>query len=97
MKKFMFSAVALVAFSFAGMANEIEEKKVEVKTIKIEKIENSIEDSSIAVEAGSLKCWAFGKWLRHKLNAVSNNDALIDQTVDAAVDLCNILDDSGLI
>lgn len=29
MKKFMFSAVALVAFSFAGMANEIEEKKVE--------------------------------------------------------------------
>ena len=31
MKKMIFSAVALVAFSFAGMANEIEEKKVEVK------------------------------------------------------------------
>ncbi|UGS21059.1 hypothetical protein [Flavobacterium cyclinae] len=29
MKKVFFSAVALVAFSFAGMANEIEEKKVE--------------------------------------------------------------------
>ena len=29
MKKMIFSAVALVAFSFAGMANEIEEKKVE--------------------------------------------------------------------
>ena len=27
MKKMIFSAVALVAFSFAGMANEIEEKK----------------------------------------------------------------------
>lgn len=27
MKKVFFSAVALVAFSFAGMANEIEEKK----------------------------------------------------------------------
>ena len=31
MKKMIFSAVALVAFSFAGMANEVEEKKVEVK------------------------------------------------------------------
>ena len=27
MKKFIFSAVALMAFSFAGMANEIEETK----------------------------------------------------------------------
>lgn len=31
-KNFMFSAVALVAFSFAGMANnEVKEEKVEVK------------------------------------------------------------------
>jgi hypothetical protein len=29
MKKVFFSAVALIAFSFAGMANENEEKKVE--------------------------------------------------------------------
>ncbi len=29
MQKMIFSAVALVAFSFAGMANEIEEKKVD--------------------------------------------------------------------
>ena len=93
----IFSGIALVTFSFAGMANEIEEKKLEVKTIKIEKVENSIEDSSNAVEAGSIKCWAFGKWLRAKLNAVSDNDVLIDQTVDTAVDLCNILDDAGLI
>lgn len=28
MKKVFFSAVALIAFSYAGMANEIEEKKV---------------------------------------------------------------------
>ncbi len=97
MKKMIFSAVALVAFSFAGMANEIEEKKVDIETIQFEKVENSIKDSSNAIEAGSLKCWAFGKWLRAKLNAVSDNDALIDQTVDAAVDLCNILDDAGLI
>jgi len=34
MKKMIFSAVALVAFSFAGMANEVEEKeeKIVVKT-----------------------------------------------------------------
>ena len=37
-KKFIFSAVALMAFSFAGMANEIEEKKVEVEKIKIEAV-----------------------------------------------------------
>ncbi len=41
MKKVFFSAVALVAFSFAGMANEIEEKKVEVKTIEIKKISDT--------------------------------------------------------
>jgi translation initiation factor 2 alpha subunit (eIF-2alpha) len=29
MKKMIFSAVALVAFSFAGMANELKEEKVE--------------------------------------------------------------------
>ena len=34
MKKMIFSAVALVAFSFAGMANEV---KQEVKTIEITK------------------------------------------------------------
>ncbi len=36
MKKFMFSAIALVAFSFAGMANEVKEKKVEAETIEIQ-------------------------------------------------------------
>jgi hypothetical protein len=39
MKKMIFSAVALIAFSFAGVANEIEEKKVEIKTIEMEKVE----------------------------------------------------------
>ena len=37
MKKMIFSAVALVAFSFAGMANEIEEKRVEKESIVKEK------------------------------------------------------------
>ena len=33
MKKFIFSAVALMAFSFAGMANEIEEKEESMRFI----------------------------------------------------------------
>lgn len=42
MKKVFFSVVALVAFSFAGMANEIEEKKVDVRTIRTKKDEKKI-------------------------------------------------------
>lgn len=38
MKKVFFSVIALVAFSFAGMANEIEEKKVEVETTKNQRL-----------------------------------------------------------
>lgn len=36
MKKVFFSALALVAFSFAGMANEIKEKKVEVEKVVVQ-------------------------------------------------------------
>jgi uncharacterized lipoprotein NlpE involved in copper resistance len=46
MKKMIFSAVALVAFSFAGMANEIEEKKVEIKTIEMETVKTVDTESS---------------------------------------------------
>ena len=55
----IFSAVALVAFSFAGMANEIEEKKVEVKTIKNEKVENSmvINCAGIAIDTFNSALW----------------------------------------
>lgn len=41
----------------------------------------------------SLKCWAFGKYIRIKLNEVSDDQVLIDQTVKALVALCNIADD----
>ena len=47
MKKTLFSAVALVAFSFAGMANEVKEKKVETK--KVEKIETSVKVNCLAI------------------------------------------------
>ena len=43
----IFSAVALVAFSFAGMANEIEEKKVEVETIELTNVNQVKETSDI--------------------------------------------------
>lgn len=36
MKKFMFSAVALIAFSFAGMANTGGEEKLEMKKLILE-------------------------------------------------------------
>lgn len=41
MKKVFFSAVALITFSISAMANEIEEKKVDVKTIETEKTEKT--------------------------------------------------------
>jgi hypothetical protein len=53
MRKMIFSTVALVAFSFAGMANEIEEKKVEKTKIEIEKNETS-SDTPCADSAGVL-------------------------------------------
>lgn len=49
------------------------------------------------VTNASLKCWAFGKYIRIKLNEVSDNQALIDQTVKALVALCNIADDLGWV
>jgi hypothetical protein len=49
------------------------------------------------VTNASLKCWAFGKYIRIKLNEVSDNQALIDQTIKALVALCNIADDLGWV
>ena len=47
MKKVFFSAVALIAFSYAGMANEIEEKKViDESTVKVEVV-NIVEDPCV--------------------------------------------------
>ena len=43
MQKMIFSAVALVAFSFAGMANENEEKKVEAILAKKESVKATVE------------------------------------------------------
>ena len=42
MKKVFFSAVALITFSISAIFNEIEEKKVDLKTIETEKTEKKI-------------------------------------------------------
>jgi hypothetical protein len=111
MKKLLFTAIALVAFSSASMANTIaheevvSEKSQITNKIAITSIENlnvlelytQYKLTTPAVKTGSIKCWLFGKWLRSQLNDVSNDTALINQTVNAAVALCNIVDDLGII
>lgn len=107
MKKFVFSAVAMMAFSLSSMANTIDEQKIAAKTVEIEKFyysdnisigfNNSDAIAADAEMAGSLKCWAFGKWLRLKLSAVSNDEELINATVEAAVAICNVLDELDMI
>lgn len=52
MKKMIFSAVALIAFSFAGMANQIEEKKVE---------EKKVEKKIIVTDCDQCQQWADGQ------------------------------------
>jgi hypothetical protein len=49
MQKMIFSVIALVAFSFAGMANEVKEKKVEESTVKVEvvSIVKTVEDPCV--------------------------------------------------
>jgi len=48
MKEMIFSAVALVAFSFAGMANEVKEKKGEVKATETKKVIASVDCDKLA-------------------------------------------------
>ena len=111
MKKVFFTAIALVAFSSASMANTIADEEVVMTNVKIENkvVITSIENLNVielytqyklttqTEASGSIKCWLFGKWLRSQLNNVSNDTTLINQTVTAAVSLCNIIDDLGFI
>lgn len=63
MKKVFFSAVALVAFSFAGMANEVVEKKVESKVestqtgchnVYLETYQSAIDNGANETQAGKV-------------------------------------------
>jgi hypothetical protein len=111
MKKILFTAIALVAFSGISMANTIANEEVvsEKSQITNEIVITSIENLNVlelytqykltapVVKIGSVKCWLFGKWLRSQLNDVSNDTTLINQTVEAAVALCNVFDNLGII
>jgi hypothetical protein len=109
MKKLFFTAIALVAFSTASIANTIKSEnlipKNHIVSIINLNVENTfrlcnskefneycstIDSKDFQDKDDSLKCWAFGKWLRAKLNAISDDAVLIDQCVEAAVALCNI-------
>ena len=109
MKKLFFTAIALVAFSSASIANTKEGinllpqnhivSKINLNAVDVLKLYNSkefkeyyssIDSKDYQNKDVSITCWAFGKWLRAKLNAISDDTALIDQCVDAAVALCNI-------
>jgi len=98
MKRLFYSTVAVLAFSVSSMANTIELDKTKTD-LQVLEIENTINHSVELTkeDVGSVKCWGFGRLLRHKLNQISDDEELIDQIVDAAVTLCNILDDLELI
>ena len=102
MKKVFLSAIMMIAFSGVSMANDIAEKQVldaDSKGIIVSNTNCRVEEGSttITVEGSSLKCWAFKKWVRMKLNQVSDNEKLIDATVYALGDLCEIANDLDLI
>lgn len=61
MQKMIFSAVALVAFSFAGMANEIKDKKNEVKSNKKNNKELTTNKKVVGVPCDQCQQWADGK------------------------------------
>ena len=61
MKKVFFSAVALVAFSFAGMANEIKDKKNEVKSNKENNKELTTNKKFVGVPCDQCQQWADGQ------------------------------------
>lgn len=84
MKKVFFSAVALVAFSFAGMANEIEEKKVEVKKVEVETLKGD--------NCSTIRTLAYNLWISEGYStqyaviasniAYNNCKAMLEDCVD---------------
>ena len=69
----------------------------EIASIEIEgeHVFKTVHDSSEHVT--SLKCYLFKRWLQRELRKVSDDDELIDATVDTLKELCEILNDLGLL
>jgi hypothetical protein len=111
MKNFFLTAFAIIAINGISRANSIATQEIATNYVKIEEkvsitsieklnvieLYDQFKVSNQMVETGSVKCWLFGRWLRKQLSEVSNDTALINQTVEAAVALCNIIDDLGFI
>ena len=76
MKKMIFSAVALVAFSFAGMANEIEEKKVEVETVEAIKDCCAVSDAAFDSAVNGGIHWSQAQYIALAAYKACNNQKI---------------------
>ena len=93
-----FMLVGTIAFANDNTPLLIETKPSsfnEIATIEIEgeHIFKTVNDSSEHIT--SLKCYLFKRWLQRELRKVSDDDKLIDETVDTLKQLCEILNDLG--
>ena len=88
MKKMIFSAVALVAFSFAGMANEIEEKKVE--EITLETSNNKIEQVQKPIIVMGY-CEGLYLWIKEKVLETFDDEDFASEIAFAAMKRCQDL------
>ena len=80
----IFSAIALIALSFAGMANEIEEKKVEVKKVEVETLKGD--------NCSTIRTLAYNLWISEGYSeqyattasnvAYNNCKAMLEDCVD---------------
>ncbi|WP_445720503.1 hypothetical protein [Flavobacterium sp.] len=88
MQKMIFSAIALIAFSFAGMANEIEEKKVEdfyfeTSNIKIKEVQKPI------IVMGY--CEGLYLWVKEKVLQTFDDEDIASEIAFAAMKRCQEL------
>ncbi len=78
----------LVIETQTSSCNEI--SRIEIKEAQVFKnVNDSLEQIT------SLKCWLFKRWLKRELRKVSDDDELIDETVDTLKELCEIAKDLG--
>lgn len=99
MKNLILSIVFVFASFTMVNANSIESKISMDEIIDIEEqITVNYQVISLSENApDSVKCWIFKKWVRRQANAVSDDQELIDEVVDALGDLCELANDYGLL
>ena len=95
-----FMLVGTIAFA---NVNDATPHAIEIKTASFNEnatneirgahVFKTVNDSSEHIT--SLKCWLFKRWLKRELRKVSDDDELIDETVDTLKELCEIANDLG--